>query len=312
MLWKRKEKKNKAPKGGSLFREAFLPSKKNDVPVKPVRRSTPVVFPGVALLWLALFVTTGYALFISPFHSIGSVSVSGSADIPGDRIEEFLRERMKGTFFRIFPKSNFFLFSSDRAQRDLLEAFPKLKTADIRKEFPNRLSVSVSERNRIPLWCSQGLCFLLDDGIAREGRFAEQSENESFLFRIEDTSSQAVSAGGRVLDDDTLARVLRIERMFRESGVVDIMPRTASPSRVSEEFRFTTLEGWDILVSTEPDPETTMETLRIVLEKELPDGKRTKLRYIDLRTEKKVFYAFTPDESPEGDSENEKMDEGKE
>lgn len=314
MFWKKSQKKIEMRKERNLFREAFLPPKKTVVQKRPERHSGGRDFPGVTVLWGVFLVTVAYVLLVSPFHSIGDISVTGTVDIPEDRLKTFLRNRISGKWFAVFPKDNFFLSSTSVMEQALLESFPKLRSVEIGKRFPNRMHIVVSERDRIPIWCSSGTCFLLgDDGTAHDARFAVQTENEAFLFRIEDSGTLVVASGGAVLDEETVSRMLRLERGIRESGAVAIVPRAATPSRVSGEFRFTTTEGWDILVSTEPDPETTIAALRLVLEKEIPEERRSRLRYIDLRTEKKAFYSFVQEESPEGDGGNEKAkEEGKE
>jgi len=297
MFWKKNPNKNETPKEKHLFREAFLPEKKAIVPKRPTKQSPKWRFPGAVLLWVVFLSTVVYVLFASSFHSVTDISISGSATLPEDRLKIFLRDRMAGRFVSLFPKDNFFLLSSDGVQRDLLESFPKLRAAEVRKRFPNRMDASVSERDRILLWCVSGSCFLLgDDGRLRDARFAEQPENEPFLFWIEDSGARIVADGDAVFDQDTLARFFRLEEELRESGIVTFLPRVVTPSRVSGEFRFVTTEGWELLVSTDPDPETTVSTLRVVLSKELPDEKRRKLRSIDLRTEKKVFFSFIPEE----------------
>jgi cell division septal protein FtsQ len=297
MFWTKKRKKDESPKERDLFREAFLPPKKAPLPKQPSRTSVKRRFPGVVLLWGLLLATVTYALFSSPFHSVTDVSVSGTVDVPSDRVETFLRDLIGGKRVLIFPKDNFFLLSSDDMERSLLESFPKIRRAEVGKRFPDRMQAVVEERDRIPLWCVSGTCFLLDDdGVAHDARFAEQPENDPFLIRIEDSGGVGASVGDRVLDREVLSKVIRLERGIRDSGIVAISPRAVTPSRVSGEFRFTTTDGWDILVSTDPDPETTLASLRVVLEKEIPEERREKLRYIDLRAEKKAFYSFIPDE----------------
>lgn len=313
MFWRKKQKKIESPKEKNLFREAFLPSKKPVLEKRATKRPKNWKLIGIVSLWVLLLATSSYALLVAPFHSITGVSIIGAADVPSDRIDAFVRDSMKGEHLLIFPKGNFFLVSSSEMERSLLEVFPKLRSAEVGKRFPDRLEVSISERERIPLWCSAGTCFLLrDDGTVGDARFSEQTENESFLFRIEDSGARGVSLGDRVLDGEVLSRILRIEQGIRESGIVVVSPRVVTPSRVSGEFRFTTLAGWDILVSTDPDPETTLASLRVILEKELPEDRQAKLRYIDLRTEKKAFYSFVQEEPSKSDGESEKAKEGKE
>lgn len=298
MFWKKKQKKNGTSKKKNLFREAFLPPKNTPIPRKSPQMTVKRGVHGVMLLWGLLLATVAYTLFVSHFHSVTNISVTGTTDVSSDRIETFLRTLLDGKRLLIIPKDNFFLLSLDGLESAILESFPKIRLVKVKKQFPNQVMVSVEERDRIPLWCVFNTCFLLDDnGVAHDARFAEYPENDPFLIRIEDLSGGDVSIGDRVLDDKTLSRILRIEREIRDSGVVAVFPRAVTPSRVSGEFRFTTTAGWDILVSADPDPETTLAELRIVLEKEIPEDWRAKLRYIDLRAEKKVFYSFIPEES---------------
>jgi cell division septal protein FtsQ len=311
MFWRKKQKKIESPKEKNLFREAFLPSKKPVLQKQTTSRPANWRFIGIVSLWVLLLVTSAYALLVAPFHFITDISITGTVDVSSDRIDVLLRDSMKGKRFIVFPKSNFFLVSLPDMERSLLESFPKLRSVEVWKRFPNRLEVIVSERDRIPLWCSAGNCFLLrDDGTVGDVHFSEQTENESFLFRIEDSGARDVSLGDRVLDEKILSRILRIEQGIRESGIVAVAQRGVTPSRVSGVFRFTTLAGWDILVSIDPDPETTLASLRVILEKELPEDRQAKLRYIDLRTEKKVFYSFISDEpSKDVDDGDEKLEE---
>ncbi|MBP9752156.1 MAG: FtsQ-type POTRA domain-containing protein [Candidatus Moranbacteria bacterium] len=317
MLWGKNRKKDEAPKKRNLFREAFFPQKKAIVPKRAGNVRIRKGIPMIAVLWAGFFMTVTYILFVSSFHSIADVSVSGTETVSDETIEAFFRDRMNGRRIGIFPKDNFFLLSSSEAEHALLEHFPKLRSVEIRKRFPGRIEVAVSERDRIPLWCVSGTCVLLgDDGAAKDARFAESSENEPFLFRIEDSGARAVAFGERILDERTLSRILGLESEIRISGTVGIVPRAVTPSRVSGEFRFTTVEGWDIMTTVDPDPTTIVASLRLVLEKEIPEEKRTKLRYVDLRTEKKAFYSFIPEEpvseevskSAEFDSEDKKSE----
>ena len=298
MFWN-KRKADPVPREKNLFREAFLPPKSVEPPKRPSKRlfQPKSRHVGIFFLWILFFGSLVYVLFLASFHSIGHVKVSGSYDIPASRLERFLQEGMDGKRFFLFPKDNFFLFSTEEASAKLLEAFPKLRSADVRRRFPDVVEATVSEREKIVLWCVSGNCSLLgDDGRARDARFAEQEENARFLIRIDDLSGREVSFGDTVIDGDGFSRFSRLEQGLRESGVVQISSEVSTPSRVSGEFRFMTTEGWYILASTVPDPETTLAELRIILSKEITEEKRPKLRYIDLRTEKKAFYSLIQEE----------------
>jgi len=277
-----------------MFREAFLPDRKARKPLlvreKPARSGAGW---GTVFLWAVSLSVAVFTVFFSDFHTVRTIDVTGTRDIPADRIESFVRDRLSGKRFRIFPGDNFFLIPAVSLERDLLLEFPKLKNVSVSREFPDRVKIEVSERDRIFLWCLDGPCFLVgDDGRVMDARFSETPENEPFLLRVVDESDRPVGIGEPLLSEKSSDAIILLERNLRESGVVGITLPFRSPSRVSDEVRITTEEGWDLLVSLGIDPGKTIASLRLVLGKEIPADRRSALRYIDLRTENKAFFAY--------------------
>ena len=303
-------KKKPETRQSRMFRDAFR--SKQDIRVRKHtederHRGLP---RWVWVLWVLFLGSMAYAVFFSPFHTLTDMTVYGNRDIPADRIEDRLREEWSRPITGFLPGDNFFLFRTGRMERDLLERFPKLETAEVRKTFPDGVEIVISERNRIPLFCSREKCFLIDaDGRARDAGNALLPENGPYLVRIEDASGQEVAEGDAVLDPSLPDTVLRLEREFREGLGFSLRSPIVMPSRVAREFRFRTETGWEIYVSPDILPEKTVGTLRLVLEKELPEERREKLRYIDLRTENRAFYAFEREEQEE-EEKSEEVSEG--
>lgn len=287
----------------SPFRRAFSRSdERKRPPLIPKKPDRPIRW-GLVFLWVLFFGTVAYTLLFAPFHRVEMVSVSGSVDIPREQLEDFLRREISGTFFRAFPRNGFYLIRSGKLERDLLSEFPKLRSAEVRRIFPNRLTVTVSERERIMLWCSAGPCYLVaDDGRAADARFAERPENEPFLVRVADEDAKPVHIGEQVFDPSFVWITLSLEKGLREQLSLDPDSDISSPSRISKELRFRVGSGWELFVSTEISPQKTLATLETLLSKELDSGKLAKLRYVDLRTENRAFYSFIAGES-DGDEE---------
>lgn len=304
MLGKRskriRQKKKPETRHSRMFRDAFRSEREIRVRKRPEeerRRSLPW---WAWLLWAVFLGAIAYTLFFSPFHSLKYLSVSGNRDVPQSEIENFIREEWSRSILAVLPGNNFFLFRTGDMEYLLLRRFPKLETVEARKAFPNRLSVVVSERNRIFLFCSQGSCFLIDrDGRAVDATEATREENTPFLVRVEDAAGQGVESGTMIFDSDLPDVALRLERGMREDLGLSLVSPIVMPSRVSGEFRFRTEVGWEVYAATDILPEKTVATLRLVLEDELPEEKREKLRYIDLRTENRAFYAFEEEKEQE-------------
>lgn len=300
------QKKKPETRHSRMFREAFQSEREIRVRKRPEegrRRSLPW---WAWSLWVVFLGAIGYTLFFSPFHSLEYLSVSGNRDVPQTEIENFIREEWSRLILAVLPGNNFFLFRTGDMEHLLLRRFPKLETVEARKTFPNRLSVVVSERNRIFLFCSRGSCFLIDrDGRAVDATEATRKENTPFLVRVEDATGQGAEPGTMIFAPDLPDIALRLERGLREDLGLSLVSPIVMPSRVSGEFRFRTEAGWEVYAATDILPEKTVATLRLVLEDELPEERREKLRYIDLRTENRAFYAFEEEEQDEEENEGE-------
>ncbi len=277
-----------------MFREAFFPDRQSRKPLlvreKPDRNR---VGWGMISLWVVLISVIVYTVFFSDFHSVRKVTVSGTKDVSPAAVDSFVRSRLSGRRFGIFPRDNFFSAPIASLEQETLLEFPKLSRVSIARRFPDGLSVDVAEKDRLLLWCSSGPCYLVgDDGMAAEAQFADTEENRPFLTRILDESARPVEIGERLMAPETVRGVLLLEAGLRERSGIGIVPPYFSPSRVSDELRILTDEGWELLVSVDVEPEKTIASLRLVLEKEIPQEKHPSLRYIDLRTENRAFFTY--------------------
>lgn len=303
------QKKKPETRHGRMFREAFRSEREVRVHKRLEERAGRGLPWWAWLLWVVFLGAIIYTIFFSPFHALGDLSVSGNRDIPVERIEHFIREEWSKPLLAVFPGNNFFLFHTGRMEALLLHRFPKLETVEMRKTFPNRLSVVVSERERILLFCVSEDCFLVDDdGRAADVTDAIRVENESFLVRVEGMSGVETETGTILFDPGFSDIALRLERGLREELELPVVFPIMMPSRVSGELRFRMQAGWEVYTSSDILPEKTLATLRLVLEEELPEEKRERLRYIDLRTENRAFYAFE-EESKEDENEDEEGEE---
>lgn len=251
---------------------------------------------GIVILWGLALAVASYTLLFSSLHTIDTFRISGNSEIPVSKIEEAGREFLKQKVWHIFPKSNYFVFPEKRFEDYLLERLPKLSSVSVEKEFSHTLHVNVSERERILLWCASENCLLLDEkGCAKSARFAEDPLNFPSLLRLADMSNAPVSEGDCPLAADIPRFVLKLTSLFEKDMAIRLRDTPVlTPTRISRDIRFTTEEGWEIRTSADIAPEKIVATLKIFLSQEISPEERTKLRYIDLRTENRVFYSSIP------------------
>lgn len=311
----KRAKKKSSPKGKTRFLRKALPKRREERTVPKENKSGSGVFVSVLFLWLLFFATLGYVAFFSPFFVISTLQISGMHQISSEALNASLESQLAGKYLNILPKRNFFLFRPSALETFLRNEYPLLASATVVRVFPDGLSLSVTEREKMIVWCvieslenveenisSKRNCFLIDEaGRAGDASRALAEENISAVLLVTDTSGRAVVEGEQVFDSDYGRFILQLNRLFAEQIGIGLGVEYTTVSRFANEVRAKTHEGWEVYFNTEIPIEASLSALKLLFEKELPQEKRTGLAYIDLRTENRVYYAFREENVAAGD-----------
>jgi cell division septal protein FtsQ len=263
---------------------------------------------GVFFLWFLFFAALFYIAFFSVFFLVSAPQIIGASEISEETLRGFVEKQLEGKYFNIFPKNNFFLMRPRTLETQLLEEFPLLFSANVTRAFPDGFRVTVTEREKIILWCSgeparddsSGQCFLADEeGKAQDGERALLPENISHTIFITDMSGKAVTLGEKVFDPDYGKFVVQLNDSFQEQLEISLEPHFTTISRFANEVRAKTSEGWEVYFGTDVPLQSSLDALKLLFAKELPKELRSKLAYIDLRTENRVYYVFREGENME-------------
>jgi hypothetical protein len=132
------------------------------------------------------------------------------------------------------------------------------------------------------------------------------------------TGGKPVNSGEKIISDDYIIFISSLkEELERETGI-KIKNEYQTQSRVADEAKVMTEEGWSIYFSSSFPLKESLETLKTFLDKE-KSLERDKIEYIDLRAQNKVYYkirtetqeASDDEEKPQNNGENEKGDKKK-
>lgn len=308
-------KKKSSSKGKTRFLRKALPKRREGRAVPKENKSGSGIFVSVLFLWLLFFATLGYVAFFSPFFVIGTPRISGMHQISPEALNTSLESQLAGKHLNILPKRNFFLFRPSALETFLRNEYPLLASATVVRVFPDGLSLSVTEREKMIVWCvieslenveenisSKRNCFLIDEaGRAGDASRALAEENISAVLFVTDTSGRVAVEGDRVFDSDYGRFILQLNRLFAEQIGIGLGVEYTTVSRFANEVRAKTHEGWEVYFNTEIPIEASLSALKLLFEKELPQERRTGLAYIDLRTENRVYYAFREENVATGD-----------
>lgn len=254
------------------------------------------------VLWGGLLAVSGYLLLFSPFLTVSRVDISGLSKLGDSDVRATVVGELSGKYLGIWPKDNFFAVRPAMLSSLLTDRYPLFREVSVTRRFPDTLLIETKERARIVLWRGvgeQGLMLSEDGRLFRNDR-AFSDEHASYRVSITDLSARPAVEGERVADERLVPFVSAIGDEVSSRLGFSVGNEYSVASRFAGELRMMTSEGWELYASTELPIASTLDALALLFEKELPLEKRSGLRYIDMRIENRVYYAFkdAPAEEP--------------
>ncbi len=254
----------------------------------------------IALIALFIIVAAciglGYLLFFAGLLDVRTIDIGGAEIIPSADLKIAAENWLNGGFLGIARNKNLLFISAGELASELTARFPRIDSAEIRKEFPHELKITVSERQSAGIWCfiasnkpfgdAQGKCFYFDkNGVA----YAEAALSSGFLIlNVADYRGQAVALGSRVSSEEWTKNIITVRELLLKIGVS--IAEISIPSGSFDEFDAKTAGGWKILFSNSTDIAKQIASLGILFRDKLPAASRASLQYIDLRIQDRIYY----------------------
>jgi hypothetical protein len=245
--------------------------------------------------WLLFVVFLGvsfYMFFLSPFLQIDTISVEGNESISADDIRQSAGKALQGSFLKYFSKSNYFLEKNNEVARKIKNDFNRIGKIEIQKKFPKTMLIKIDERQAELVWCSLGVCYLVDEnGFVYSGANVTDSElkNSGSLVVIDDNARQ-VEIEKTVIGKDFVSYLKELNYILRDELQLEPDGTYHTPALASGEVYFQTKEGWMLKLSDQVPPDETKKIIQTLFDKELDDQKRQNLDYLDLSIKGKVYY----------------------
>ena len=241
--------------------------------------------------------------FFIPQLRVTTVSVSGLHVVSPDDVERVVQTYLDGRAMLVYPRDNFFLVPTKDIARAIRESFPRIVTANVSRSFPHSLSIKASERQVMAIWCladtapldgEESLpeeapdtkkCFYLDEsGIIFE---TAPGFSGSLIMKIRSYRDVDAPLEMVVLDPKTIRDLVVVGERVRELFGTEVK-EFAIGKEYKKDLQAITEQGWYIRLEEGTDMKTSLDNLRLVLAKEVPDLGR--LEYADARFPGKIFY----------------------
>lgn len=241
----------------------------------------------------AALVLMGGVLLL-PFFRVREISFFGLQHLSREQLGAQVNQALSGKRWLFIPNRNIFILSTTAITDQLYEAFPRISAVTVKKIFPHKITLSITERPKDTIWCAGGqreilppACFFIDERgtLFQEAPFLRGNMLSRFF---DERASTEVSVGMSVLTMEEKNMLDGVRQELSDVLGVEIAYITIKDGPV---FSLLTNEGWSALINTRIDIQESVENLRLAFARTLRD-KRDALDYIDLRFGDKLYYKY--------------------
>ncbi len=258
------------------------------------------------ILSLCFFATLVFGLSFFSAHPkvvISEVNVSGNRVVSASKIENIVRDSIKGRYVYLFKKSNVFIYPKKQIERNIKNEFARINGIEISIDKITKLSVHISERVGSYLWCGEQLnqedklneeCFFINDEgyIFDKAPFFSGSIYFKFYSPLVDKEMPPLSNSS--LDPEIIKNIFALldalEKMSFDVTMIDMYNENEYKLFLKRD----SIELPYIVFKKDSDIDEILNNLSASMKQEQfvqeVKGKYQALDYIDLRYKNKVVY----------------------
>ncbi|TSC78163.1 MAG: Uncharacterized protein G01um101429_910 [Parcubacteria group bacterium Gr01-1014_29] len=239
------------------------------------------------------------ALLMVPQLQLEHITVLGQETISMGDVERVVHAELADRVLGLFSRGNMLLFRTSMLEARILKEFPTIASAEVSRSFTSRdVQVAVRERTLWGVYCMSGAEETSDETtpaqcyyIGTDGVLFEISPRftGSVIFRVTDyrQGGTAYTLGSRVVEDESREKIQYMEKFLTDKLSVSVREVVLGRT-YNDTIELVTNEGWYVLLDGATDVKPRANDLLLVFEKHTID--RTRLEYVDIRFEGKVFY----------------------
>ncbi|MEA3344216.1 MAG: cell division protein FtsQ/DivIB [Patescibacteria group bacterium] len=270
-------------------RNKFLKPKKKKSLIRLIIFSK---FFWLSFLILFLLGACFYLFIFYSFFQIKEIKISNNEDISIKSLKNIVEKHIEAKIF-FFNSKSIFLVNTQEINQDILNEFPQIDKAKIKKDFPDTLSLTIDKKQAVGIFVSGHNNFYIDkQGIAfkKEEEILNTQEQEILIIKNLFNPNLNLKLREKVIEENKLNQILKIESKLKNQFKIDFKQISiVSERRLDVE----TIQGWKIYFNTEEDIDKQLSKLDSLLLKKISSNEQQELEYIDLRFEKIYIFPST-------------------
>jgi len=286
-----------------------------DIPTSPriieIKRRHRILKIKLGILFLVLFVLIVWLLsFLSGVKNItiNDITITGTHIVDQTDIESVVRNNLSGKYLYLFPKSNSLIYPRNKISKDLILAFPRIKTLSVYIDNLDTLRIEITERKGEYLYCGgtvpdnkndvgENCYFINNDGfIFDKAPYFSGDVYFKYYTKVGDDITDPL--GKQMLPIDEFHKIARFVDAVTSLGFRPIYLEMNSVEGTNYLYLNHSPNGTKprIIFKNDADLSLIEENITIAMKKkEFADeinSKYNMLQYIDLRFKNKVLYKF--------------------
>jgi hypothetical protein len=232
-----------------------------------------------------------------PQIRIQTVEATSTQGIATSSVTDFVKEKISGRVFLLFPADNILLYPKSEIERALRAEYPAAKEAAARIINFKTLEISFVERSTFALWCgespgSEAPCRRMDENGLAYALAANFSEGDYFRYVGPATTSEGFTAS------EPPRQFLTPEGFRALASLVQALAKNQADTRVGRivvdeagDAKLSFENGFSVIFALRDDGGDVYERFTLGLASEpFLNRKISDFEYLDLRFGDKLYY----------------------
>lgn len=228
-----------------------------------------------------------YYLFISDRFVITEVVLAGNKQVSAEQMQGVM-DSLSNDRWLLIKKNHYLLMTQSRLNAELTARLSDVKeVSNTDRQGLHKIVIEIKERNPGFVFVVKGRKFLIDDG----GSVVKEVAENPGLIEVVDQIEEDLVSGELLPNPKLVAFILSMQKSW-SSKINSNITSVKVPGKGSSEVQFSTSEGWSAFFDVNRSVASQLSNLSAVLAKQIPVSDRAKLAYVDMRSEKWVYYCY--------------------
>lgn len=237
------------------------------------------------LILLVIF----YYLVVSDRLLVTELTLAGNNQVSYEQVKSVLDAAANNRLL-LMRQNHYLLMTRGRVNRMVTKSIPEVReVVRVNRTWSNQIEIEIAERNPGFVLSVRDRKFLVDEG----GVVLKEVIEENGLPLVFNQSQEDEVVVGELLSNAKMvAFILSMHRTW-DSKMEAKIAAIKIPSKGSYEVQFTAASGWTAFFDVNRPVAVQLESLSVILNKQIAAKDKARLAYVDMRSEKWVYYCFT-------------------